>query len=597
MSDLLIVAWAALVAGACLALASLVGHLVVPPRWRSFDPCVAALQEVSAGMTAISLLAWLTGALLGTRAVGWVVGALVLGALPVVPSWVRCCRVVLRRIWGIAKEYPLAASFLAVPALWSLPALLLPVVDSDGLRYHLALPKLFLLEGAVFLYPWDVSGAYPQGAEMLYLLCLQAGSAEAAKWLHCAVVAFAVIAAVLMVGRRNGGGPLAGLAYAASPAVLAGAAAAFIDGFAVFHVAVAALTLKRRGPSGAVGLALAGAAWTKWTVAPAVVGCLVMVLFQTEPGKRIRSVVIAVLPIALVLTPLLARNVVELGDPVFPMLTGVIAGEVPGVDPEMLDTVAQRHRDISGPLGIPWGRLVGEVEVDEIVGWHHLLALIALPLLMGDRRAKIAASLVVPYLLVGLVFHPSIRLALPLIWGLAVVTGVGLQRMRLSWSLLILCVATLPLLASSGREARSVILPYLRGEIDRAGVVDRLVPGAAAARFVNEQKGGGRVMALDFPAPFLFDRPWVVEGLVNYPPLRLWMDAADSVDDLYDALATHDVHWIVVTPGYGGGRLEALLPLARTESETRLLLGLRKRFDLVYRQDNVDVWRVRNPGD
>ncbi len=26
-------------------------------------------------------------------------------------------------------------------------------------------------------------------------------------------------------------------------------------------------------------------------------------------------------------------------------------------------------------------------------------------------------------------------------------------------------------------------------------------------------------MALDFPAPFYFDRPWIAEGILNQPPL------------------------------------------------------------------------------
>ncbi len=548
-------------------------------------------------MTAVSLVVWLTGSLLGTRAVPWTVSTLVLAALPVARSWRRSTHRAVRLAWRAARRHPFAASVLLIPALWCLPALLLPIVDSDGLRYHLALPKLFLLEGRVFLYPWDVSGAYPQGAEMLYLLGLQVGSAQAAKWLHCSVVALGVIAVVMMVGRRNGGGLLGGLAYAASPAVLAGAAAAFIDGFTLFHIAVAALILKRRGHPGALGLALAGAAWTKWTVAPAVVGLLVMMIVESAQKKRVCSGLAVILPLCFVLAPLVIRNTLELGDPVFPIATGLVSGEIPGVDPALLETVSQRHRDISGPLGVPWGHLVGEVEVDEIVGWHHLLALIVMPLFLRDRRVRIAASLILPYLAIGLFFHPSIRLALPMIWGLAVVAGVVLQRVRLLWSLPILAAMTVPLLPSSGRDARSVVLPYLKGEIDRAGVIDQLVPGTAAARFINTQGAGGRVMAMDFPAPFLFDRPWVAEGLVNQPPLRLWLDEAGTADDLYDDVVRHGIAWIVITPGYGGGRREALLPLARTEAEARLLLGFRSRLELVYRYDFVDVWRVPDLDD
>ncbi|MEN8164010.1 MAG: hypothetical protein ABFS37_07770 [Acidobacteriota bacterium] len=574
-------------------MAGLVGHAATPKKWLSFHPGLAVLQGVSWGLTLVSLLVWSAGSIVGTAVVAWVVGLLVVASLVRAADWVRLVIRALALAKRKVRNHLGAALALALPALWSLPSLILPVIDSDGLRYHLGLPKLFLLEGRVFLYPWDVVGAYPQGAEMFYLLGLSLGPAEAAKWLHFLVVCLGVAALVMMVGGRRSGGLLGGLAYAATPAVLAGAGAAFIDGFSMLHIAVAAVGLKRRLNTGAVGLALAGALWSKWTVGPAVAGCLVVVVLEAARGRKWRSAFAVLAPIVLVLAPVMIRNTIVTGDPFFPITTGLVRGEVPGVDPELMDTVSQRHREIPGPLGIPWGTSIGEVESDEVIGWHHLLGLGLLPLLFRDRRVRLAAALVVPYLIVGVFYHPSIRLAMPMIWGLAVVEGLVLERLKPIVGTILVLLIAVGLLPCVGSDARSVIGPFVTGRLSAEGVVEELVPGAEAAHFVNRQPEHGRVMALDFPAPFLFDRPWVAEGLVNRPPMSLWLEQTRNVDELLARLAHHEIRWIVVTPGYGGGRPQSMLPVASTPEEAGIVLGLRQYLELVFSDDNVDVWRVR----
>ncbi len=573
--------------------AGLVGHAALPRRWLSFHPGLALLQGVSWGLTVVGLAVWLAGSIVGVATTEWVAILLVVVSLPRVLDWARLVARAMVFAKRTVQRCPGAALTLAIPVLWTLPSLILPIIDSDGLRYHLALPKLFLLEGRVFLYPWDVVGAYPQAAEMFYLLGLQMGPAEAAKWLHFLIVCLGTCALVMMVGGRRAGGLLGGLAYVVTPAVLAGAGSAFIDGFSMLHIAVAAVGLKRRVHPGAIGLALAGAAWTKWTIAPAILGLLALMVIESSRGSRWRRGLAMLVPIVLVISPVAIRNVAATGDPLFPIMTGLVSGEVPGVDPGLMDTVSQRHRDIPGPLGIPWGTTAGTVEVDEVVGWHHLLGLILLPLFFRDRRARLAGALIVPYLIVGLFFHPSIRLAIPMIWGLAVIEGMVLSRLKPAVATVLVLVAVLPLLPNVGADARSVAGAFISGELSGEDVIERLVPGARAAAFVNSQPGSGRVMALDFPAPFLFDRPWVAEGLVNRPPLALWLEQGVTVEDLLAKLDAHDIRWIVVTPGYGGGRPESLLAIASNSEEGAVVLGLRQHLDLVFREENVDVWRVR----
>lgn len=583
---------AALIAVLLLFGAGLIGTAALPARWRSFHPGLAAMQALSWGLTLTSAVMWVVGTIVGTAAAGWAAAGLLVVSGCRLRAWWTALRRALVMGGRWVTHHPLGAGILAVPVLWSIPSLILPIVDSDGLRYHLALPKLYLLEGRVFLYPWDVGGAYPQGGEMLSLLSLLVGAGLAVKWLHFMITGLAVAMVVIMVGGRRPGGVFGAWSLAVTPAVLAGASAAFVDGFAAFHIAVAAVGLKRRVPAPMVGLAAAGALWTKWTMAPAVFGILLVLAVQGRPAGRLRRMLAGLAPVLLVLAPICIRNTVETGDPFFPIVTGMVNDAVPGVDPELMDTVAQRHRHIAGPLGIPWGQGAGAVEADEIVGWHHLAGLVLMPLFLRDRRVRLAAALVGPYLAVGLVYHPSIRLAIPLLWGLAVAEGVILDRWRRPAAAGVMLVVTVMLFPSVGREYRPLFGPVIRGEIEGREAVQRLVPGADAARWINRQPDGGRVMALDFPAPALFDRPWVAEGLVNRPPLAMWLDAGEDVAGLLDALHRLDIRWIIVTPGYGGGKSESLVLVGRGSEQHRTLLQLRENLHLVYRKDGVDIWSV-----
>jgi hypothetical protein len=49
------------------------------------------------------------------------------------------------------------------------------------------------------------------------------------------------------------------------------------------------------------------------------------------------------------------------------------------------------------------------------------------------------------------------------------------------------------------------------------------------------------------------------------------------------------VCYIVITPGYGGGTPQSLLPLARNQREADILIALRKRLVLLGTPDRVDV--------
>lgn len=138
----------------------------------------------------------------------------------------------------------------------------------------------------------------------------------------------------------------------------------------------------------------------------------------------------------------------------------------------------------------------------------------------------------------------------------------------------------------------SVPLVLTYGDPLRGGNLARTVPAYRAMQVVNAQPPGGKVMGLDVPAPYYFDRPWIVEGLLNEPPLKAWLREARTADDLLARLRAHDVRYLVVTPGYGGGGPHTLVALAQDRREAELLDALRRRLRPVERVDSVDVFAV-----
>jgi len=216
------------------------------------------------------------------------------------------------------------------------------------------------------------------------------------------------------------------------------------------------------------------------------------------------------------------------------------------------------------------------------------------PARVSTTRSKSLNQLVVPYLLASLAVHPHTRLLMPLFWGLAAFEAFAVSLLPRRWAPAAALLVVLPSLVLSFGE----LLPsgaraqFLSGRLDRKGFLARALPGFAAAEFVNRLPPGGRVMALDFPGPVYFDRPWIVEGLRNEPPLKLWLQGGADANALLSNLHDLDVRYLVVTPGYGGGTPASLYPLAGSRAQAGALVAFRSHLQLLATIDSVDVYAV-----
>jgi hypothetical protein len=547
--------------------------------------------SLSIGALLFGWTAWILGTFIGT----WTIEPLfVLGvalALTRVRAWTRMLARAGRDLGRLLAADKLASAAAIAVALLALPQLLLPVVDSDGLRYHLALPHLFVMTGHVFTYPWDSMGALPQCSEMLYLVANRAGG-ETAKFLHAlfflgSLTTLATIAAAHRPTRRAA--MLAPLFYAAGNVVLAPVGTAFIDHIAAFHVLTAALLLfhvrgRRESPLLA-GLAIGAAAATKLTTLP-VLGGLALYGLVASDRKRLSFV----LPIVIAMAPFAMRAFVHTGDPIFPLGYSLLHRPIPGIAADRAQWTAYYHSSVDGPLGIAW-LPSPEVQSDDVAGIHHVLGLFAIALAIRDRSLRKWLWLVVPYLATALVIHPPTRYLMTVFAGLALFEAAAVARLPRRWRAVAAILITLPAASIAGYFCLRWFEPmdYLLGRMTREQFLTARLPSYRANVAVNALPPGGTVMALDFPTTYYFNRPFIAEGILNEPPLKAWIVEAKTADDVLRHLREHHVRVLVITGGYGGGTRASLMPLAANAQQDRIVAELRRRLQLVKTIGDIDI--------
>ncbi len=572
----------------------LLGFTLLPARLRPAASATRFAVSLSLGAAFFGWTTWVLGALAGTRVLPFFWLALLAFSLRSARPWGALLARVGCRAGSLLRSSPPLATLLVLAAIPLAFSLCLPLVDNDGVRYHVALPKLYLLTGRVFLYPWDVTGAYPQLGNMLYLAGLVTGTVETSKFLHAGFLAAStlVLSLTLHRGRESRRAALAGpLLFLASPVAGVVAGTAFIDHIALFHLVTAFALVVRRGRPLLSGLALGAALATKLTLAPGAVALGVTAAFSRPRNERVRALFVVSCAAALVLAPFAARNTYTLGDPFYPLLTLAAGRPTPGFSAEDFSKYTSFNRENAGPLGVVWTTPASGGN-DETAGIHNLAGLL-LFLGLRDRLVRHAALLVLPFLAYAAFASPPTRYLLPMLWGLSLSGAAGLSRLLGGRGVWLAVPLVLPgVFLSWQQQAGSFdAADYLRGRFTREELLARTIPGYRVTVHVNGLPPGG-VMAGDFPGPVYFDRPWIVSGLINEAPLTMWIRAGDDSERLLGRLRENGIRWLLATPGYGGGTRISLLPYAPDPSKAHVMAALRSRLRLAGTVDGVDVWEV-----
>jgi hypothetical protein len=313
-------------------------------------------------------------------------------------------------------------------------------------------------------------------------------------------------------------------------------------------------------------------------------------------STRLLQVTLAAL---LVTAPFLIRNLVETGDPIYPIGFGLAKKIVPSFDipadlGRYFDYTANYNRRIEGVVGIPWWFTPGVSPADEVAGIHHLLGLFALLIAIRKRPARMALLLVLPFLAIALFSRPPVRYFLPMIWALSAFEAWALAPLRRWLSVGIAVLAATPAILHTAQFFVIAFqpMPYIRGAVDRDTYLRHTVLGYPAAEWINARGRGGRVMALDFPSPYYLDHEWVAEGIQNDALLETWVRSGMGAPAILERLNRMDVAWVVVTPGFGGGRPESLLPLAANAPQAAVVSELKRGMRLVWSQQGTDIYEV-----
>ncbi len=364
---------------------------------------INVLWDLYAGVTAAAILTTVLGmmgffnALLfaGVVAAGPLLNVRRTGAL--IAPWRA-----LHELIGSCRGQSLLGLALIVPFAMSAVPAAMPEIFYDALYYHLGLPWQYVMTGRIQWQPHVVHSAFPAYLDVLFGLCLGLGGPGVAKFFNfCLFLAGCCATGVFLhEALHDRRAALVGAVTVSTiPGVLVMSTMCAIDAALMGFAAMSALALarlQRSGSSDVTPLVLL-AALTAGFVAGSkytglwLIGVLALPLFFSQrPVLAARTAVIFVGAAILVAAPWYVRNLMLIGDPVYPVLSASLGNS------EARWAIERLHRDVPG-AGLSWASLanliVGLAENRDQFGAGAqpglLLPLGAGALLLGSLRVRL----------------------------------------------------------------------------------------------------------------------------------------------------------------------------------------------------------------
>jgi hypothetical protein len=343
-----------------------------------------------------------------------------------------------------------------------------PPTSPDALRYHLGLPKQWLETGAIGDSFWRFESFNPLGTQVLFAQGLALGGGGSAGAVGAVITALAAIA-VFGLARELGGGNLLAASIAFALFSLQGlvtwlATSSFAEpGLALYSVLAVwqAVRYVRTGENACLvgaGLLSGAAAGTKYLGLLTAALVLVPVGLLALRAGRTRGLAVALGLAALLALPWYLRNVIEAGNPVYPLVFG---GKY--VDPgqqndlrEGLGANGLSHPLVRLPL-LPFDLLWygGAFAKGRYVGTAIFLAAPLALFGAGARLHRFLFAGAVVFIAFDLATVPTqARFFLPALGVLAALGGVGIARLVIArpWT-------RVPLVAAAGLVVVAWLLP------------------------------------------------------------------------------------------------------------------------------------------
>jgi len=180
LSSAIIALWRLVVTVGIITLAGGVGAWLLFKRI-DFPPLTSIAMQSALGGGVLGLIVLLMGATVGFRLLYFAILILVIAVLfrkPIL-TWLRQWSHLKSNFSNNGLVLTLAISSGLI-LLWTLAIALAPPLRFDALTYHLALPRLYLLNGNIAYTPDNMFWGMPQQAEMLYTFAMALGGTEAA---------------------------------------------------------------------------------------------------------------------------------------------------------------------------------------------------------------------------------------------------------------------------------------------------------------------------------------------------------------------------------------------------------------------------------
>jgi hypothetical protein len=511
-----------------------------------------------------------------------------LGAWVLVLLGILCSKPFLRSI----RQLAITATFITtIPAEGVGPSLamgvgcfsslllaLAPVTYYDSLVYHLALPATYIRAQHWVPYQELIYSAFPQTLEMLWtlgLLIFDETVTSLIGWSLGVFLLLAVIAAGWRFLSASVGWVAAGL-LALMPAFILLNAGAYVDvGLTLFSfMAFYTVFLWKEQPSlrwlVCAGLLMGWALGTKYTAAlPAfLLGVLILSQYKgVRKQKTLQGFGIYCAAALLVFAPWLIKNLIYVGNPVFPFfynlgiqqlnpwLNQAAEGYFAGITEYGSRSLLQLPRAVweAATNGSTFGR---GADVLGAFGWAPLLGLI--PALGLSKKwpvfIKLSFAFVGLYVVLWGINRPVLRFLLPaapvcaLLAAYAWVHGIRPQHALIRWasrgivaSLLLSGLALLteamdilsPLASAVGIESRE---DYLLRKLDYYG----------AAYFINTQTpADSHVYVFGDQRGYYYNRTLSLSPVFSKNPVIEWANAGENADFIRERLKEKGVTHLV----------------------------------------------------
>jgi Dolichyl-phosphate-mannose-protein mannosyltransferase len=503
--------------------------------------------------------------------------------------------------------------FLVMMVLGSM----LPTIDYDALEYHLQGPKEYFQAGRITFLPHNVYTSMPFGVEMLHLLGMEvlddwwwgALAGQLLVALHAPLAALMIALVVRRAGSSRAA-RFAALVYLTTPWIYRLAVLPYVEGpLGYYHAALVwagyrAWTetdhVARRRFWAVAGL-LAGAAMAcKY---PALISAVIPfgALALTDAVRRRcpRPLLAFTIGWAVVMAPWLGKNVVDTGNPVYPLAYKIFRGRYwdPAMDAKFW------HPNAHGPKPITAKEFRGSVlDVAGRSDWQSPLYVALAPLAFlrrGSRRfaGAVAGYVVYLFLTWWLFTHRLDRFWLPLLPGLAMLAGLGADWSRqLGWSILLwlmIGVATLANLSYS-TTALTALNQWTDDLLELRTAVPRML-NPALARVDASLPPGAKLLLVGQAAVFHVNHPIIYNTVFDDETFET-LDRGRAPAEVRDALnrlgVTHVyVDWFDIARFRSPGNYGFTDFVQSAEFDRLVRAGVLERPELIGAQR--ELYRVR----